>query len=227
MLKIDQPFWKRVASYLVEWHIESAPSDINPHLYVSLKNGRYQLSTANSVYSFSDLYDNFKITFQKIKLPPEGSHILILGFGLGSIPILLEKIHQKKYYYTAIEIDENVLYLANKYVIHQLQSSINLICTDALIYVQQCKETFDFICVDLFLDDSTPKVFRSFEFLKSLRPLLTPQGNLCYNCLADTKEDILATQSFYNNEFLNAFPLGTTISTRGNRVLINKKNALL
>lgn len=211
MLKIDQPFWKRALSYLVEWHIESAPSDINPHLYVSLKNGRYQLSTANSVYSFSDLYDNFRITFQKIKLPPEGSHILILGFGLGSIPILLEKIHQKKYYYTAIEIDENVLYLANKYVIHKLSSHIDVVCTDAIVYVQQCSRTFDLICVDLFLDDCTPEVFQSLGFLNSLRNLLTPQGNLCYNCLAATKEDTLAVQSFYNNQFLNAFPLGTIL----------------
>ncbi|MEL6944963.1 MAG: hypothetical protein AAFO82_20090, partial [Bacteroidota bacterium] len=50
------PRWKRWWSYLSEIHIESAPNEINPHLYVSLRNGRYQLSTANAIYSYEDLY---------------------------------------------------------------------------------------------------------------------------------------------------------------------------
>ncbi|MEL6987810.1 MAG: hypothetical protein AAGK97_08260, partial [Bacteroidota bacterium] len=85
------PKWKKYLSYFIELHIESAPGEINPHLYVSLKNGRLQLSTANAVYSHEELYLNFKQAFDKLKFEKlEGKNVLILGFGLGSIPIIIE-----------------------------------------------------------------------------------------------------------------------------------------
>ena len=83
------PLWKRLLSYLFELHIESTSSEHNPHLYVSLKNGRYQLSTANAVYSYGDLYDNFSEAFQQLNLESrEIKNVLILGFGLAfaSVP---------------------------------------------------------------------------------------------------------------------------------------------
>ena len=95
---MKQPIWKRLLSYFFEWHIESAPSEANPHLYVSLKNGRYQLCTANAVYSYEDLYTNFLRAFEQIdfdKVP--GKDVLILGLGLGSIPIILEKRFGRPY----------------------------------------------------------------------------------------------------------------------------------
>ena len=113
---MKQPKWKRLLSYLFEIHIESTSSDYNPHLYVSLQKGRYQLSTANAIYSFEDLYDNFSDAFKEIDLDQLNvQNVLILGFGLGSIPIILEQKFNKKYFYTGVEIDEEVLYLANKY----------------------------------------------------------------------------------------------------------------
>ena len=48
------PRWKQWLSYLFEMHIESAASEYNPHLYVSMKQGRYQLCTANAIYSYED-----------------------------------------------------------------------------------------------------------------------------------------------------------------------------
>ena len=112
---MKQPLWKRFLSYLFEIHIESTSSEYNPHLYVSLQKGRYQLSTANAVYSFEDLYDNFSDAFKEIDLDRLNiQNVLILGFGLGSIPIILEQNFKKKYHYTGVEIDEEVLYLAKK-----------------------------------------------------------------------------------------------------------------
>ncbi len=75
------PRWKYWLSHFMELHIESAPSELNPHLYVSLTRGRLQLCTANAIYSFEDLYDNFSKTFDLFKeefVPKE--EVLILGF---------------------------------------------------------------------------------------------------------------------------------------------------
>ena len=117
------PRWKRLLSYFVEFHIESAPSELNPHLYVSLNRGRYQLCTANAVYSFADLYDNFVKAFQRLQpaqLPIR--EVLLLGFGLGSIPLMLEKKFHCRIRYTGVEADESVIWLAGKYALPELQS---------------------------------------------------------------------------------------------------------
>ncbi|MEL7021873.1 MAG: hypothetical protein AAGK47_09700, partial [Bacteroidota bacterium] len=103
---MNVPTWKKWLSYLTEIHIESAPSEINPHLYVSLRRGRYQLCTANAIYSYEDLYSNFYKAFEQVNLHKiKGDRVLILGYGMGSIPYILEKKMNYDFNYTAIEID--------------------------------------------------------------------------------------------------------------------------
>jgi len=224
---MNQPLWKRLLSYVHEFHIESTSSKYNPHMYVSLSRGRYQLSTANAIYSHADLYDNFSEAFHKIDL--DKNHIkkvLILGFGLGSIPIILEQLFQKKYHYTAVEIDEEVLYLANKYAMPHIESSVEFVCADAFIYVNQSKEQFDMIAVDLFLDDVVPIQFEQKDFLQGLKKLLNPNGILLYNRLAYTKEDIKTAKTFYNTKFYPNFPDGTYLEVRGNWMLLNDKGVV-
>ncbi len=217
------PRWKYWLSRFMELHIESAPSEINPHLYVSLKRGRLQLSASKAVYSFEDLYTNFGTAFERVKLKNTSQKVLILGFGLGSIPLILEQKLGKTYTYTAVEIDENVLYLANKYILPHLQSPIQLICADALAFVQQCEEQFDMICMDVFLDDFIPAYFQSSDFLQMLSTLLTPGGILLYNMLTYLPQDVIDTRRFFENEFLPFFPNGNYIDAKGNWVLLNDK----
>ncbi|MFT4666971.1 MAG: spermidine synthase, partial [Gammaproteobacteria bacterium] len=179
------PLWKRLLSYIFELHIESTSSEHNPHLYVSLKNGRYQLSTANAIYSYGDLYDNFSGAFAKMDLEKaEISSVLVLGLGLGSIPIILEKVFNKQYNYTAVEIDEEIVYLASKYTLPDLESNIEIISTDASIFTLQCSQQYDLIAVDIFLDDVIPEHFQRASFLEQLKELLTTKGVVLYNHLA-------------------------------------------
>ncbi len=214
------PTWKKYLSYLFEFHIESAPSEINPHLYVSLSRGRYQLSTANAIYSFADLYDNFTLTFQQIKLTESIQDVLILGFGLGSIPYMLEKKFGKDYHYTAVEIDENVLYLANKYTLPELTSSITMMPADAFAFVHYCHDKFDLICMDVFLDDIVPENFESTDYLEQLASLLNPNGILLFNKLASNKKDKKQAAAFFEI-FKKVFPKGDYLDVNGNWMLIN------
>ncbi|MEM8527042.1 MAG: fused MFS/spermidine synthase [Bacteroidota bacterium] len=220
------PWWKLWWSYLFEMHIESAPNEVNPHLYVSLRNGRYQLSTANAIYSYEDLYTNFYQAFHQVQLPDNQRDVLLLGFGLGSIPRMLEQRFQKHYHYTAVELDESVLYLAQKYTLPQLTSPIETICTDAYAYVLQSKQQYDLICMDVFLDDTIPEQFQTVEYLQALKQLLLPDSVLLYNCLAAKKEDQLASQQFYEKQFLAVFPEGTYLQVDGNWILLNDKRFL-
>ncbi|MGB1120856.1 MAG: hypothetical protein ACPG3Z_02595, partial [Saprospiraceae bacterium] len=88
---MKQPFWKKILSYVYEFHVESIAGDINDTLHVSYTQGRYQLSTQNAIYSFGDLYTNYYQAFEQINLDKyDIQNVLILGFGLGSIPLMLE-----------------------------------------------------------------------------------------------------------------------------------------
>lgn len=224
---MQQPWWKVWLSYLTEVHIESAESSYNPHLYVSLKHGRYQLSTANAVYSYEDLYSNFRRAFKAAdldKLP--GREVLVLGLGLGSIPLMLEQVFHKDYRYTAVEVDEAVLYLAQKYALDELQSSIEVIQADAYLFVEQCSTTFGLICMDIFLDDTVPSKFEERAFLENLRDLLHPEGLLLYNRLAASKQDKRRSRLFYERQFLPVFPEATFLDVGGNYILFSRKSVL-
>ncbi len=224
---MKQPFWKRWLSYLFEIHIESTSSTHNPHLYVSLVNGRYQLSTANAIYSYEDLYDNFSAAFKKIDLDRLNiRNVLILGFGLGSIPIILEQLFKKKYHYTGVEIDEEVIYLFNKYALPDLQSSFELISADALAFVDQNSEQYDMIAVDIFQDDIIPDTFQQKDFLKKVEYLLKPGGALLYNRLAHTDDDLEKSQAFYDNVFSRVFEKSRFLEVNGNWMLLNRDDIL-
>lgn len=217
-----KPFWKNLFSYFEEIHIESSPSEHNPHLYVSLRKGRYQLCTAHAVYSYEDRYDNFVKAFDILALKNRNiENVLILGFGLGSIPMILEK-EGHDYHITAVEIDEEVLYLANKYALHNIQSNIEIICANAYAFVMQSQQKYDMICMDIFLDDIVPPIFEEEGFLQKMKEMLSKDGLLLYNRLAANEDDLKKTKNFYENNFLPVFEEGRYLDVEGNWMLVNE-----
>lgn len=191
---------------------------------MSLNRGRYQLCTAHAIYSFEDLYDNFFKAFEQIDLARFPiQNVLILGLGLGSVPTMLEKNFGKKYNYTAVEIDESVIYLATKYALPQLESKIQTICADAFAFVMQCQQQFDMICMDVFLDDVVPEDFEDLIFLEKLKNLIAPNGILLYNRIANNPKDVEDTKNFYEKKFKQVFTEGDYLEVRGNWMLLDQK----
>lgn len=220
---MQPPLWKKWLSYLFEFHIESLPSEVNPHLYVSLKSGRYQLCTENAVYSYEDKYDNFKRIFDQLDLSRvEGGKVLILGFGLGSIPILLEKKKLNNIHITGVELDENVLLLAEKYGLGKIAYPTELICADARVYIEQNRDHYNLLIVDVFKDDIIPEYFRSKTFLSLCRRALTEDGTLLYNTLGATDDDKSKSEEFFFDTFSKVFPDARLVDVIGNYILINR-----
>ncbi|MEO1714970.1 MAG: hypothetical protein AAFU60_16690, partial [Bacteroidota bacterium] len=119
------PWYQRLLSYVFPIRLEQLRGVHNPHLEVHLSRGRIQLSTANAIYSHEDLYTNYSMSFERMKQHlPAVQSMLILGFGLGSIPHMLENKFHQKIHYTGVDIDETVLSLAQKYTIKFLESSV-------------------------------------------------------------------------------------------------------
>ncbi|MEZ4961310.1 MAG: hypothetical protein R2830_15895 [Saprospiraceae bacterium] len=220
---MKQPFWKQFLSYFTEIELESTSSDLNPDLMLSLKKGRYYLTTPNAIYSYGDLYDNFSRTFQRMDLGKRDiKDVLILGFGLGSIPFMLETIFKQKYRYTGVEADETIAIWASDLVLRGLQSPIEMHIQDAAYFVETCDELFDLVIMDIFLDDKIPDGFQELEFVENLRHLTAPDGILLFNCLAFSEEDKTKAMSFYESTFKKVFPEGTYLDLGGNWMLINR-----
>ena len=225
---MKQPAWKQWLSYLFEMHIESAPSELHPHLYVSLRNGRYQLCTSRAIYSFGDLYGNFRQAFNHLNWDlMKGKKVLLLGFGLGSIPYMLEKVFKKDFEYTAVEKDEHVLALAQKYMLDELASQVTFNIMDAARFVESAFESYDLICMDVFVEDEIPEEMQSLEYCEALSGLLADEGILLFNRLSRTHKDLKLTKKFFEEVFLEAFPQGHYLDVFGNWILTNRKDALI
>lgn len=209
-------------------HIESRSSEYNPELHIVLSKGRYQLLTDGAIYSHEDMYDNFaEILEKKLDLKPRDvSKVLLLGLGLGSIPIILDKIKPGEWEITAVEIDDEICDLANIYGYPKILSDIQTITTDAAIFMDVTAETYDLICVDLFIGDKTPQKFQTQKFLTKLKNHLEPDGLVVYNTLAYTKSDHELSKEFYQNIFLPVFEKSVSIKAHRNNMLISHNHWL-
>ena len=217
---MEIPKWKHWLSYLMEVHLESSSSEHNESLHVTLNKGRLQLSTPNAIYSYADKYENFYKTFEQIELNNSIQDVLILGFGLGSIPYMLEEKFGKNYSYTGVELDDEVIYLASKYVLSDLKSEVMLIEADAINYMHQCTQAFDLICIDIFVDDQIPDVFLTVDFLHLVKNNLTDNGVVVFNHLADRPKYEKKARTYYSDVFTKVFPAGKYLQVLGNGMMV-------
>ena len=226
-MEIKIPKWKRWLSYLFEIHIESAGAEVNPYLYVSMKKGRFQLSTDKAVYSYDDLYDNFTTAFEALDMQRfNPQSVLILGLGLGSVPYILEEKYKQLPYYTAVELDEEVIYLAEKYRLSTMKSSVQCIAADAEVFVSICQDRFDLVVIDLFIDDIIPEAFLSSSFIEQVKDLLEKGGLLMFNHLGMNDKQKQAVDRYMEDVFLKTFPEANFVPTRNNRILLNNSQYL-
>jgi len=219
------PLWKKLWSYVADVHLESQSSTINPSLHLVLVKGRLQLCTENSIYSFEDKYDNFYKSFAKIleKGQWHYQHVLILGFALGSIPKMLEHSFKLNLNYTAVEIDDVIVDMVSDYVIPKLSSPVQLINADARQFVEVHDDTYDLICIDLFLDDIIPDKFKTKLFLQRVKRLMNEDGLVLYNMLGDYESDQKKAKLFFKEHFLTVFPNGSMMHTGTNFILASEQ----
>ncbi len=219
------PVWKKWLSHLTPITLEEATTHQNPELSVVLSKGRVQLLSGEAIYSWDDLYKNFLIAFDRLKIDERKiEDVLLLGLGLGSIPYMLEKIFQRKYHYTAVEWDEMVAHYATQYTLSRLESPVEIITGDAEVFVEVTEEQFDLLIVDIFEDEITPPQFCTVEYLQTCEKLLKPGGLLLFNRLHGEDQSIrMVTERYFERTFKTVFPEAWAIDTKGNWILCGEK----
>lgn len=219
--RLTIPAWKKLMSHVTEIRLEETQSQYHSILAVNLINGRCQLCCEKAIYSFDDKYDNYRLAFERLAFEQyQWKSVLVLGLGLASVPFMLEQIFKQKFHYTAVELDEVVAELSNRYTLSDLDSPVEVVIADAYQYMMNVKETFDIIIMDVFAEDVIPNKFQTPKFLRLLDDHLTDDGVLLYNRMATTVDD-LKENNIFLKKFKDAFPKGNFMEVEQNWILYN------
>ena len=162
------------------------PSKYNGVLEITWFRGKKMLNTKNANYSYGSLEKILGIGFKYIDIN-KCKNILLLGLGGGNV---VKTLHQKFKYknkITAIEIDPDIIKVAaDEFEIKQTDK-LDIICTDAYDFVIHSKMDYDFIIIDLFLDDTIPEKFFNNQFWNAL----TSANQLLFNASLHKKNEHL------------------------------------
>lgn len=216
-------WWNHLLSYIMEVEIERIESEFGYDLSLCISNGRLQLNANQAIYSWEEKYDNFYKAFQDVNWTNESiENVLVLGLGLASIPQMLEQQFTQKFTYTGVELDPEVIYLAEKYMLGNLESPIMTIEGDAEIFVRSGESKFDMICIDVFQETVIPPTFLTMDFLESISHRLSNDGILFFNHLTGKESERKETIKYYNTIFKKVFPNGIFKEVGGNHILQNR-----
>lgn len=223
------PFSRR-RRWLSYWRpvlLEATRSPHNPLLEVVLNRGRVQLNAAEACYSFETRYASFAGAFRRWS--PEPNQIekaLILGGGLCSIPqLLIDQFGQPQAYFDVVEIDPKVVDLARRYTPPDTLERCRLVVDSAQQFIASSSEnanSYDLICIDVFIDFDVPKPLLTPEFLEQTSRLLTPKGTLLFSHMAHTRNYAQQVNQFFSKTFRSVFPNGKSWTVGHNRILVNQ-----
>ena len=149
-------------------------------LEITWHNGQKHLNTKNANYSYGSLQKILKFGLQKIDLS-NCKNILILGLGAGSVIDTLIKDFKFKNHITALDIDPVIIEIAKTEFNLSENKNLKIICDDAVRYMNQNKNLFDLIIVDLFIDTEVPEFFFNSSLWNNLIQSNSEKGSILFN----------------------------------------------
>jgi ubiquinone/menaquinone biosynthesis C-methylase UbiE len=192
--------FKKIASFI--WPVtKKIPSDINGDLELTWYQGKKVLDTKNANFSYGSLdlilNEAFKTTTIKAK-----DKVLILGLGGGNFIKKIRQDFNHTGHITAVELDSQIIKIAKEEFGILKDKNTTTLHQDALKFVQETSEKFDFIFVDIFVDNIVPEVFYSLKFWNKITTLLNPKGRFLFNAgitLKETNKIDLITNQLQTN----------------------------
>lgn len=183
--------FQKLFSYLVPINIYKKKSDLSHSLEVTWNNGALVLDSKNTNYSYGSLQRILRkglkyIGYERIK---KFDSVLILGVAGGSvIKTLVEEINYKGKI-IGIEIDRNIISIANKYFELDKIPNLEIIIEDAFEFVLRTKETYDLIIIDIFQDTTMPNFLFQDFFINHINKLLKVNGFILFNTMVLSEKD--------------------------------------
>lgn len=159
------------------------------------------MDSENTNYSYGSLQRILRrglqsIGFENIK---NSKSILILGVAGGSVIKTLVNEIDFNGEITGVEIDPEIIYLANTYFKLNEIPNLTIIIEDACKFVQKTNKTYDLIVIDIFQDNSMPQFLFETVFVENTKYLLNPGGYLLFNTMIHNKNDQERNKKYINH----------------------------
>ena len=195
-------------SYFIPINIYKKYSVVSKTLEVSWNNGELVLDSKNTNYSYGSLQRILRkglkyIGFDRIK---KFENILILGVAGGSVIKTLVDEVKFKGQITGIEIDEEIVKIANKYFKLSEIKNLDLIVDDAFEFVLKTKQKYDLIVIDIFQDTTMPNFLFEDFFINRVNFLLKSEGFILFNTMVINEKDRIRNLD-YKKKFNGNFSL--------------------
>jgi spermidine synthase len=198
----------KLFSYFIPINVFKKNSCLSNSLEVSWNNGELVLDSKNTNYSYGSLQRILRkglkfIGFDRIK---KFESILILGVAGGSVIKTLVEEVKFKGQITGIEIDEEIIEIANKYFKLNEIKNLDVIIDDAFEFVLKTKEKYDLIIIDIFQDTTMPNFLFEDFFINRLNYLLKIEGFILFNTMVINEKDRIRNLE-YKKKFNDNFSL--------------------
>jgi spermidine synthase len=126
--------------------------------------------------------------------------ILVLGVAGGSVIKTLVNEIKYKGKITGVEIDPEIIEIANTYFKLNEIPNLTIYIDDAFEFVLKTNKTFDLIIIDIFQDTKMPNFLFEKFFVDRIGLLLNSGGYILFNTML-TKENDTTRNQKYMNEF--------------------------
>ena len=209
-------FLSSFLSFFYPVRVRKGKSAENPVLELFLYRNRWQLATADALYSDGDKYRPLVIAFKELKdVLPAVKTVLVLGAGLGSAVTIL---HKKGYHpaFTLVDNDKLVLQWALEMLGELTEYNITPVCDNAQTFIQKNEQQYDLLIIDVFSGRVVPDFVTKTAFLENCKRSIKLGGNVIFNYIVNHPkqwDDAL-------NNFNTVFPSAKVINNDNNRIII-------
>lgn len=199
-------------SYFLPINLIKRKSSISNSLEVTWNNGELVLDSKNTNYSYGSLQRILKkglkyIGYDRIR---KFENILVLGVAGGSVIKTLVNEIKFKGKIIGVEIDPEIVEIANTYFKLNQINNFELIIEDAFEFVLKTKAHFDLIIIDVFQDTTMPNFLFEDYFIQRINLLLNVNGFILFNTMVINEQNRIRNidykKKFTENYSLRMYP---------------------
>lgn len=219
---------RKLLSYIIPIKIYKTKSKLSKIIEVTWANGELVLDSENTNYSYGSLQRILRrgllhFGFDKIS---KMQHILVLGVAGGSvIKTLMDEVHYKGKI-TGVDIDSDIIKIANEYFHLDKIKNLEIIIDDAFEFVLKTKDKYDLIIIDIFQDTIMPNFLFEKFFIDRICFLLKNKGIVLFNTMCLTVADNFRNQNFIKDFDNTNFKIQTIprVEVHNELIIIEKLN---
>ncbi|SHL45770.1 spermidine synthase [Flavobacterium chilense] len=176
---------QKLLSYIIPIKIFKKKSQRSKMIEVTWANGELVLDSENTNYSYGSLQRILRYGLRNIGYEAilKMDHILLLGVAGGSvIKTLVDEIEYKGKI-TGVEIDPDMIKIANEYFNLNEIKQLEVVIDDAFEFVLKTKDKYNLIIIDIFEDIKMPNFLFERFFSERICSLLKNKGFVLFNTM--------------------------------------------